>query len=238
MKKVAKGEVKKVLGEDIYNTIKEEILNADVLPGTILDEAQLMSRFGVSRTPIREAIRRLISSDLVGMEPHRSAYVKSLTLDSICEFFEAYQLTQRMVFILSADRISDSEVKKITRVEKQISAACVRQDIRAIRRLNDEFYCMVAAGSSNNFLQDLYIKLREFGSRLSAIIHKSLVSEEWDVHAKTLQRDHDKIISALADKNCDAIGEISDQDVSLFRQKVYLALERRVPDGAPFVLRK
>ena len=76
MKKVAKGEVKKVLGEDIYNTIKEEILNADVLPGTILDEAQLMSRFGVSRTPIREAIRRLISSDLVGMEPHRSAYVK------------------------------------------------------------------------------------------------------------------------------------------------------------------
>ncbi|MBT6210588.1 MAG: GntR family transcriptional regulator [Woeseia sp.] len=235
MKTVAKGESKKVLGEDIFNTIKEEILNADVLPGSILDEAKLMLRFGVSRTPIREAIRRLISSDLVGMEPHRSAYVKPLTIDSISEFFEAYQLTQRMVFILSADRISGEAVKAITRVEKQIATACRKQDIRAIRRLNDTFYGMVAEGSSNKFLQELYIKLREFSSRLSAIIHKSLIGDEWDVHAETLQRDHDKIISALADKNCDAIGEISDQDVALFRRKVYKALERRVPEGAQFV---
>lgn len=234
MSPAAKSKPKRVLGEDIYSAIKEDILNADVLPGAILDEAKLMSRFGVSRTPIREAIRRLISDDLVGMEPHRSAYVKPLTIESISEFFEAYQLTQRLVFILSADRIASEQVKEISALEKKVEAAFKMKDIRAIRKLNDEFYGMVASGSSNKFLQELYVKLREFSSRLSAIIHKSLIGDDWDDHAETLQLDHSRIISALSEKNCDAIGVISDAGVALFKQKVYQAMQRHVPESAQF----
>lgn len=223
---------KKVLGEEIFQAIKEDILSAELPPGAVLDEVKLMSRFEVSRTPVREAIRRLISADLVGMEPHRSAYVKLLSFDDIGEFFEAYQLTQRLVFILSADRISDKQVAAITSVEKRISTACRKQDIKAIRTLNDKFYGMVATGCSNKFLQELYIKLREFSSRLSAIIHKSLISDDWAAHAVTLQQDHEKIIQALSRKDCEAMGGISDQDVALFKQKVYRALERRIPESA------
>jgi DNA-binding GntR family transcriptional regulator len=229
-----KSKLKRGLGEDVYNVIKADILNADVLPGAILDEGKLMTRFGVSRTPVREAIRRLISNDLVGMEPHRSAYVKPLTIESISEFFEAYQLTQRLVFILSADRIASEQVDVIAALEKHVEAAFKMKDIRAIRKLNDEFYGMVASGSSNKFLQELYIKLREFSSRLSAIIHKSLIGDDWDAHAETLQLDHSRIILALSEKDCDAIGDISDAGVALFKQKVYQALERHVPESAQF----
>lgn len=229
---MAKASPKKALGEDIYLAIKEDILSTEMAPGSVLDEAKLMARFGVSRTPVREAIRRLISSDLVGMEPHRSAYVKPLTFEAISEFFEAYQLTQRLVFILSADRISNEQVCEISSVEKKIAAACRRQDIKSIRKLNDKFYGLVASGCSNKFLQELYIKLREFSSRLSAMIHKSLIDDDWAAHTDTLQRDHEKIIDALSRKDCDAIGGISDQDVALFKQKVYRALERPIPEGA------
>ncbi len=229
---MSKAASKKVLGEDIYHAIKEDILSTDLAPGSVLDEVKLMARFGVSRTPVREAIRRLISNDLVGMEPHRSAYVKPLTFEAISEFFEAYLLTQRLVFILSADRITEDQVDAISMVEKKITAACARQDIKAIRKLNDQFYGIVATGCSNKFLQELYIKLREFSSRLSAMIHKSLIGDDWATHAETLQRDHEKIIEALSRKDCDAIGGISDQDVALFKQKVYRALERPIPDGA------
>ncbi len=234
-KKKPETAAKKVLGEDIYRALKEDILNADLPPGAILDEAKLMVRFGVSRTPIREAIRRLISSDLVGMEPHRSAYVKALTFEDISEFFEAYQLTQRLVFVLSADRITGKQVETITEIEKNIAVACRNRDIKGVRKLNDEFYGMVALGCCNKYLQDLYIRLREFSSRLSAIIHKSLVGgEDWDSHATTLQQDHEKIILALSKRDCQAIGDISDQDVALFKQKVYHALERPIPEGARF----
>lgn len=233
-KKMPKTTAKKILGEDIYRALKKDILNADLPPGTVLDEVKLMSRFGVSRTPIREAIRRLITSDLVGMEPHRSAYVKALTLEDISEFFEAYQLTQRLVFILSADRITAKQVETITKIEKNIAIAFRKQNIKEIRKLNDQFYAMVAIGCSNKYLQEHYIKLREFSSRLSAMIHKSLIGEDWDAHAESLQQDHDKIILALSKKDCHAIGGISDQDVLLFRQKLYRALERPVPESARF----
>ena len=229
---MSKAGSKKGLGEDIYLAIKDDILSMEMAPGSVLDEVKLMARFGVSRTPVREAIRRLISSDLVGMEPHHSAFVKPLTFEGISEFFEAYQLTQRLVFILSADRISEQQVAKISSVEKKIAAACERQDIKSIRKLNDEFYGLVASGCSNKFLQELYIKLREFSSRLSAMIHKSLIGDDWATHSETLQRDHEKIIEALSLKDCDAIGGISDQDVALFKQKVYQALERPIPEGA------
>lgn len=234
---MAKVSTRKILGEDIYRALKEDILSTDLPPGSVLDESFLMSRFGVSRTPVREAIRRLISSDLVGMEPHRSAYVKPLTFEDISEFFEAYQLTQRLVFILSADRISNEQVAALTKVDKRIANACRRQDISAIRKLNDEFYGIVATGCSNKFLQELYVKLREFSSRLSAMIHKSLIGNDWEAHAATLQRDHEEIIQALSEKNCDAIGGISDQDVALFKQKVYRSLERPIPAGAKELLR-
>lgn len=233
---------KTILGEDIYRALKEDILSTELPPGTVLDESNLMSRFGVSRTPVREAIRRLISIDLVGMESHRSAYVKPLTFEDISEFFEAYQLTQRLVFVLSADRISEEQVAALSEVDKQLAKACRKQDIKAIRRLNDKFYGIVAAGCSNKFLQELYVKLREFSSRLSAMIHKSLIGNDWDSHTATLQRDHEEIIQALAEKNCDAIGGISDQDVALFKQKVYQTLERPIPAQAridlPSVTRK
>lgn len=229
---MAKADTKKILGEDIYRALKEDILSTELPPGTVLDESNLMSRFGVSRTPVREAIRRLISNDLVGMEPHRSAYVKPLTIEEIGQFFEAYQLTQRLVFILSADRITKQQVAILFRVDKKLANACRRQDISAIRRLNDEFYGIIAEGCSNKFLQELYVKLREFSSRLSAMIHKSLVGNEWNLHAATLQRDHAEIIQALSEKDCDAIGTISDQDVALFKKKVYRSLERPIPAQA------
>lgn len=220
---------RKVLGEDIYLALKEDILNVDLPPGTILEEMDLMGRFKVSRTPIREAIRRLVANDLVGLEPHRSAYVKNVTFDEISDFFEAYRLMQRLVFILSADRISKVQVQAIAELNTKMSIAFAKQDIAAIRKLNDRFYTMIAEGCSNRFMHDSYTKLREFAARLSAMVHKALINDDWETHASTLQRDHEEIIEALSNKDCASIGKISDQDVALFKQKVLRVFERPVP---------
>ena len=231
-----KNKTKKILAEDIFNILKEEILSTDLPPGTILDEASLMSRFDVSRTPVREVIRRLISIDLVGMESHRSAYVKSLTLEEISQFFEAYQLIQRLVFVLSANRITKEQVDSISKVESQIEKAYQKRDIHAIRRLNDNFYGMVAVNCHNKYLHDLYVKLREFGSRLSAIMHKSLSGDDWESQAVTLRRDHEKIIDVLYKNDSQRIGDISDQDVALYMKRFNQSLDRSRPSNARFGL--
>lgn len=220
---------KKILAEVIYSSLKDDILNADIAAGAVLEESELMNRFGVSRTPVREALRRLVADKLVVMEPHRSAYVHVLTLEEISSFFEAYQIIQRTVFILSADRITTEQVNKIVKTEQEIATAYRNQDIRAIKKLNDKFYGLVAEGSSNTFLHDSYINLREFGSRLSAMIHQSLTNDDWDSHFAMLKSGHAQIISALEKRDCEAISQIADQDVELYKKKVMHILERPLP---------
>ena len=173
-----------------------------------------------------------LRAEIVDLRCEVTGTFVTLECGACSQRFEAYQLTQRLVFILSADRITKEQVATLSNVDEQIAKACREQDITAIRKLNDEFYGIVATGCSNKFLQELYVKLREFSSRLSAMIHKSLIGNDWEAHTATLQRDHEDIIQALSEKNCDTIGGISDQDVALFKQKVYQSLERPIPAGA------
>tara|TARA_B100000497_G_scaffold123658_1_gene156697 strand:- start:1556 stop:2290 length:735 start_codon:yes stop_codon:yes gene_type:complete len=231
MTKVA-GSTSRVLAESIYTSLKEDILNAEIPPESLLEESDLMKRFGVSRTPVREALRRLSGDKLVTIEPRRSAYVSTLTLDEISAFFEAYQITQRAIFILSASRIDSDKIDTIMGVEEDIATAYLDKDIATIKKLNDRFYGLVADGCSNKFLYDSYIKLREFGSRLSALIHKSLIDDDWESHFAMLKSDHAEIIAALKARDCAAISNIADQDVALYRKKVLQVLERPSPVDA------
>lgn len=226
------GSTSRVLAESIYTSLKEDILNAEIPPESLLEESDLMRRFEVSRTPVREALRRLSGDKLVTIEPRRSAYVSTLTLDEISAFFEAYQITQRAIFILSASRIDSDQIETIRGVEEDIATAYHEQDIATIKKLNDRFYGLVAEGCSNKFLYDSYIKLREFGSRLSALIHKSLIDDDWESHFAMLKSDHAEIIAALKARDCAAISNIADQDVALYRKKVLQVLERPSPVDA------
>ena len=226
------GSTSRVLAESIYTSLKEDILNAEIPPESLLEESDLMKRFEVSRTPVREALRRLSGDKLVTIEPRRSAYVSTLTLDEISAFFEAYQITQRAIFILSASRIDSDQIETIRGVEEDIATAYLDKDIATIKKLNDRFYGLVADGCSNKFLYDSYIKLREFGSRLSALIHKSLIDDDWESHFAMLKSDHAEIIAALKARDCAAISNIADQDVALYRKKVLQVLERPSPVDA------
>lgn len=231
MTKVA-GSTSRVLAESIYTSLKEDILNAEIPSESLLEESDLMRRFEVSRTPVREALRRLSGDKLVTIEPRRSAYVSTLTLDEISAFFEAYQITQRTIFILSASRIDSDQIETIRGVEEDIATAYHEQDIATIKKLNDRFYGLVAEGCSNKFLYDSYIKLREFGSRLSALVHKSLIDDDWESHFAVLKLDHAEIIAALETRDCRAISNIADHDVALYRKKVLQVLERPLPVDA------
>ena len=193
-----------------------------------------MARFKVSRTPVREVIRRLLADGLVGMEPHRSAYVRPLSLRDIADFFEAYQITQRMVFIISAERISKEQLASITKIEQELEKACKSKKIRAVRELNVQFHSAIASACSNRYLQESYIKLLEHSIRLSSLTLRFTAEVDWNEHSLKIQRDHNKIVRALARKDGVAIGDISDQHVKLFKDQVYRALEKTTPDLAQF----
>ncbi len=229
---MAKPVVAKVLAENIFDTLKEDILNSNLEPEAVLDEVKLMARFKVSRTPVREALRRLIANGLVNMEPHRSAYVKPLSVDDIGDFFEAYTLVQRIVFILSAQRILPAQLERASKIHERLEAACKSANIKAVRDLNLQFHDAISVGCRNRYLRESYSKLLQDSTRLSSLLLRFTVDTAWSSHAEGIQRDHNKILVALAKHDTQAVGQYSDQHVAFFREQVDRALQRVTPKSA------
>ena len=224
----------RVLAEEIYSTLKDDILNAELEPGAMLDETQLMARFDVSRTPIREVIRKLVADGLVGMEPHRSAYVNTFTVQDIADFFEAFRLTQRLVMVLSAARINREQLDRILKIEQRLESACDTKKVKLARELNIQFHIELAVGCSNRYLEEAYGRLIEQSTRLSALTLRRFVERDWRLHASLILQNHKDIISALVKRDCEGIGNMSDEHIEIFKRRVYTALDKDVPDAVIF----
>src|SRR5882762_6445971 len=99
--------------ERAYRALMQEIVSFTLVPGEDLDEATLVGRLGVSRTPVREALVRLAAEGLVQLVPNRGARVETMGWDDIREHLEAFYISQRLVTRWAAVRRTDEQIAKI-----------------------------------------------------------------------------------------------------------------------------
>ncbi|MCB1775666.1 MAG: GntR family transcriptional regulator, partial [Gammaproteobacteria bacterium] len=106
----------------LRDVLEDEIVNGELKPGDRLDEAALAERFGVSRTPIREAFKYLVGSGLVETIPNRGSFVASVGLPQLIEMFEVMAELEGMCARLAARRMSDNENTQL----KTLLDSCTR----------------------------------------------------------------------------------------------------------------
>ncbi len=97
--------------EALREQLEQDIVTGHFKPGERLDEQSLATRFGVSRTPIREALMQLASTGMVELQPRRGAFVASLSLREVLERFETMAALEGMCGALAARRITDGSVR-------------------------------------------------------------------------------------------------------------------------------
>lgn len=134
--------------------IEEQIVTGAFLPGTRLDEVELATRFGVSRTPVREALIQLGSAGLVEIRPRRGAIVAEIGAERLCEMFEVMAELEAMCGRLAARRITEAEQKTLVEAHLACESARVANDPDAYYRLNEEFHGRIYAASHNGFLAE------------------------------------------------------------------------------------
>lgn len=101
------------LRDVVFNTLRESILKGEMKPGERLMEIHLANKLGVSRTPIREAIRKLELEGLVTMIPRRGAEVAQITAKSLRDVLEVRQALDALAMELACERISEEEIGKL-----------------------------------------------------------------------------------------------------------------------------
>ena len=156
----------------VYDQIKADILSLALQPGQDLDEISLSRRYGVSRTPVREALIRLATERLVNFGQNRRASVTALILADYPRFIEAFDLTRRAVSRLAATRRHEADLVKLRAAETAFARAA-----KGVRDANDEFariitpletrlHIAVAESGHNSYLTQSYGQLLTVGHRM------------------------------------------------------------------------
>lgn len=136
----------------LRDVLEDEIVNGELKPGDRLDEAALAERFGVSRTPIREAFKYLVGSGLVETIPNRGSFVASVGLPQLIEMFEVMAELEGMCARLAARRMSDNENTRLRALLDNCTRASATGDPDAYYYENEQFHDFIYHGSHNDFL--------------------------------------------------------------------------------------
>lgn len=136
----------------LRDALEDDIVNGRIKPGDRLSEAALAERFDVSRTPVREALRYLVSSGLVEIIPKRGTYVSKVSLPQLVEMFEVMAELEGMCARLAARRITDAEAKALQDALLACKIAADAQDTDTYYYENEIFHDCIYNASHNSFL--------------------------------------------------------------------------------------
>lgn len=188
----------KPLREVIFNSLREAIIIGELRPGERLMEVQLAEKMGVSRTPVREAIRKLELEGLVDMIPRKGAHVAELSIKDIMDVLEVRASLDGLATALAAERITDDELKELKHINVQFSSYIEKENLNGSIKKDAEFHDIIYRASRNDKLITILNNLREQVQRFRVIYLKDYSSP------KNLIKEHNDIYDAISIRSIEA----------------------------------
>ncbi len=149
------------LRDVVFNTLRQAILRGELKPGERLMEIQLANKLGVSRTPIREAIRKLELEGLVLMIPRRGAEVAEITEKSLRDVLEVREALEVLAVQLACDKITAEKIEELKIAGKQFELVLRKKDVTKIAEADVYFHDLIYEATDNMRLIQLLNNLRE-----------------------------------------------------------------------------
>jgi len=188
--------------DDVVSGIRDLIVEGDLPAGERISERELCDRFGVSRTPLREALKVLASEGLVELMPNRGARVIRLTEQDAAEMFEVMGTLEGLAGELAASRITDEELAELKALHYQMALHQARRELMPYFRLNQEIHRKIFEISRNRTLIAVY---RGLAGRIRRPRYLANISApRW---AEAL-KEHEAILAALEARDGASLGQI------------------------------
>ena len=149
------------LRDVVFNTLRRAILRGELKPGERLMEIQLANKLGVSRTPIREAIRKLELEGLVLMIPRKGAEVEEITEKNLRDVLEVRCALEELAVQLACDRIERNRIRELHAAAAQFRDILDSDDITQIAAADEAFHDVIFKATGNERLIQLLNNLRE-----------------------------------------------------------------------------
>lgn len=189
---------RRTLSDQVFTELKEAIIKGDLAQGSKITEDDIAKQYGISRGPLREAIRRLEGLRLLVRKPHAGTRVVTLTLAMMEEIYTVREALEGMSARLAALRMSDNEISELYKLlEKHECSIDLSQGKEYFQREGDlDFHFRIAQASNNQWLMDLLSS--ELYQLLRMCRHRSSQSPERPLRAL---QEHKLITDAIAHRD-------------------------------------
>lgn len=182
------------LRDVVFNTLRQAILKGELEPGERLMEIQLAERLGVSRTPIREAIRKLELEGLVLMIPRKGAEVAKISARSLRDVLEVRRALEELAIELACPRMTEEDLGELQKAQDEFKKAIADGDAMRIAETDEHYHDVIYSGTQNAKLIQMLNNLREqmYRYRLEYI-------KDADKR-KILILEHERVLKAIRDR--------------------------------------
>jgi len=216
------------LHDTVVQHLRELIVEGALAPGVKLNERELCETLGISRTPLREALKVLAAEGLIELSPNRGASVSAMSEREIGETFELMSGLEALSGELACARITAAELDELKAQHYLMLAAKARGDLPGYYSRNQEIHDRINAAAGNGVLRATYVSLNR---RLKALRFKSNLNPgKWDRAA----RDHEAMIAALEQRDGARLAAILRQHL-LDKRDAVLGTIAPAIEGAPAI---
>ncbi len=187
---------------DVVSGIRDLIVEGELAPGSRVPERVLCDKFGVSRTPLREALKVLASEGLIDLLPNRGARIVDLTEDDIEEMFQVMGALESLAGELAARKLTEEDLAELRALHYQMALHFTRGERMPYFRLNQQIHEKIFAASGNETLVKVY---RGLSGRLRRARYIANISRaRW---AEAVE-EHERILAALESRDGAMLGRI------------------------------
>ena len=206
------------LREMVFETLREAIIKGLLRPGERLMEIQIAEELGVSRTPVREAIRKLELEGFLVMVARKGAYVADISVKDITDIFEVRAALEGLAAGLAAERITEEELEQLERALVQTSEATTG-DLNTVVQSDTSFHELIYRASRNQRLQQIVTHLQEQIQRFRA------VSLSQPGRTRVFLEEHRKIVEAISERNSELASLLAREHIENAEQSLLSVFE-------------
>ncbi|SNY98764.1 GntR family transcriptional regulator [Halomonas sp. hl-4] len=196
----------KILQRNLYREVADRIgdliEHGELAPGERISEKQLCEKFGVSRTPLREALKVLATEGLIELLPNRGARVVRLTFKKVKDTYDLMAALEGLSGELACQYISDAEIADIRRLHEEMLTHYRNRELMPYFEVNRQIHESILAASRNDVLQEMYSNLSQRVKRVR--YSKKMTQTFW---SQAVQ-DHENMMAALEKRDGRLLGQI------------------------------
>jgi len=204
------------LRDVVFNTLRQAILRGELKPGERLLEIHLANKLGVSRTPIREAIRKLELEGLVLMIPRKGAVVAEITEKSLRDVLEVRRALEELAVKLACEKIQADEIEELKAAAKEFEKALGTGDVTVFAEADVKFHDIIYRTTDNQRLIQLLYNLREqmYRYRVEYLkreeVHETLLAEHQYIIEMIESRDEKHAVEAVCKHIDNQVATVAD----------------------------